>query len=280
MERECKNCGHMLYVGHTHCASCGAKWIQNRITMRNVASDFSDMYLGLDTKFGHTFIDLFRKPEAVINGYINGRRVYYMDAVRYLLVALFITGIYVFVIKQTNVMDQYMEESGLLDSMAFANMGPEEIERQTALSSTMMDYQGVFLLLTIPILAIAGRITFWGRKYFNFTEHVVFYLYTYGHMVVVTTPISILLIYVSPTIFYYWSFVGFLFMFLHSAYCYKRSFNLDTGTMILKSLISIIVMVVMIILFIIIAAVLFIAFILLAEKLGYDVSSLVPGQST
>ena len=232
----------MLYVGQSHCANCGAKWIQNRITMRQVGVDFSDMYLGMDTKFIHTYLDLFRKPEAVIKGYLNGRRVYYMDAVRYLLLALFITGIYVFVLKQTDIMEEYMKLTGIQDSAAFSNQSPEELKQQMDLSSTMMDYQGVFLLLTIPLLALAGRITFWGKNYFNFTEHVVFYLYTYGHMVIVTTPISILLVYVSPPIFYYWSFLGFLFMFLHTAFCYKRCFQLDTGTIILKSMISIIVL--------------------------------------
>ncbi|SCX88043.1 Protein of unknown function [Nonlabens sp. Hel1_33_55] len=268
----------MLYAGHTHCASCGAKWLENRITMRQVAADFSDMYLGFDTKFVHTYYDLFKKPEAVINGYLNGRRVYYMDAVRYLLLALFITGIYVFVIKQTNVMDEYMKVSGIQDSIAFSNMSPEQIEQQMAFSSAFMDYQGIILLLTIPLLAIAGRITFWGKKHFNFTEHVVFFLYTYGHMVIVTTPISILLIYISPPVFYYWSFIGYLFMFLHTAYCYKRCFQLDTGTIILKSMISIIVMGALIVLTIIIGIILFITFLVIAEKSGYDISNFLPAQ--
>lgn len=73
--------------------------------MKQVAHDFGDMYVGIDTKFVRTFMDLFRKPEAVILGYMNGRRVNYMDAVRYLLLALFVTGIYTFVLKQTGVMD-------------------------------------------------------------------------------------------------------------------------------------------------------------------------------
>ncbi|PRP67196.1 DUF3667 domain-containing protein [Nonlabens agnitus] len=273
MERECKNCGHMLYVGHTHCASCGAKWIQNRITMRNVASDFSDMYLGLDTKFGHTFIDLFRKPEAVINGYINGRRVYYMDAVRYLLVALFITGIYVFVLKQTNIMEDYMDIAGMADSPAFAQYSPEQLERQKSFSSTAMDYQGVILLLTIPLLALVGRITFWGKQYYNFTEQVVFYLYNYAHMVIATTPISILLIYVSPQVFFYWSFLGYLFLLWQSAYSYQRCFQLDLQQIILRSLISIVVFVFLFIISIIVILLLIIAATFIAVKLGYDVES-------
>lgn len=275
MERHCKNCNHMLYASHTHCSHCGAKWLVNRITMRQVGADFSDMYLGLDTKFVRTYIDLFRKPEAVINGYINGRRVYYMDAVRYLLVALFITGIYVFVLKQTNVMEEYMNLSGMYDSPVFATMSPEELNRQMKFSSAFLDYQGIILLLTIPLLALVARITFWGKKYYNFTEQVVFYLYTYAHMVIVTTPISILLIYVSPQIFFYWSFLGYVFLLWHSAYSYKRCFYLDTSTIILKSLVSVVVMFAVFVTLIIVFVILTIAFAFIATKTGFDLSPLL-----
>jgi hypothetical protein len=73
--------------------------------MRQVGVDFTDIYLGLDTKFVHLFVDLFRKPRDVITGYINGRRRYYMDAIRYLLLALFLTGKYIFIIHSSGVLD-------------------------------------------------------------------------------------------------------------------------------------------------------------------------------
>jgi hypothetical protein len=73
--------------------------------MRQVGVDFTDIYLGLDTKFVHLFVDLFRKPSDVITGYINGRRRYYMDAIRYLLLALFLTGKYIFIIHSSGVLD-------------------------------------------------------------------------------------------------------------------------------------------------------------------------------
>jgi RNA polymerase subunit RPABC4/transcription elongation factor Spt4 len=105
MERQCKNCNELIYAGKSHCSNCGCKWIEKRITMKQVAHDFGDMYVGIDTKFVRTFMDLFIKPEAVILGYMNGRRVNYMDAIRYLLLALFVTGIYTFVLKNTGAFE-------------------------------------------------------------------------------------------------------------------------------------------------------------------------------
>jgi len=274
MERKCKNCGHMLYAGHSHCASCGAKWIENRITMRQVGMDFTDMYIGLDTKFAHTFLDLFRRPGKVINGYINGRRMYYMDAVRYLLLALFVTGIYVFVIRNSGAFEQYLTEiQAEMTRMGMANANEQSLVFQNKLQDILFDYQGLMLLLTIPLFALAGRITFWKKTYFNYTEQIVFYMYAYGHMVIVTTPISILLLFVSPEIFTYWSFVGYIFLFLHSAYSYKECFGLDISTTILKSLIGIIVFSILMVISMIGIIILGVICALVAEKVfGIDMS--------
>lgn len=244
MERHCKNCNELIYAGKTHCASCGCKWIENRITMKQVAHDFGDMYIGIDTKFVRTYIDLFKKPEAVILGYMNGRRVNYMDAVRYLLLALFVTGIYTFVLKQTGVMDVITKGQEAATIEAYRNMGmPEEqaLEsevRTQGFTKQAFEFQGFLLLLTIPFLALVARVTFWGKKYFNFTEQMVFYMYTYGHSVIVTTPFTILIILIFPSTVLYLGFVSFPLMYLYNMYCYKKCFKLDLQTTILKTLIS------------------------------------------
>ncbi|WP_298951515.1 DUF3667 domain-containing protein [uncultured Nonlabens sp.] len=108
MERNCKNSTDLIYAEKSYCSGCGAKWIENRITMKQVGNDFVDMYIGIDTKFVRTFLDLFRNPETVILGYINGRRVNYMDAVRYMLLVLFLTGIYTFVLKNIGAFNQIL----------------------------------------------------------------------------------------------------------------------------------------------------------------------------
>ncbi|BAO55554.1 DUF3667 domain-containing protein [Nonlabens marinus] len=262
----------MLYTGHTHCASCGAKWIQNRITMRQVGMDFSDMYLGLDTKFAHTFKDLFTKPGQVINGYINGRRGYYMDAIRYLLLVIFASGIYIFIVRSSGSLDEYMAEFGKQLSASGDNSAdPKVLESQKRMSDFMMDYTSVLTLLTIPLLALVGRITFWGKRYFNYTEHIVFYLYTYAHITLATIPISILLLLISPEAFTYWSLASFPIMFVYNAYSYKQCFRLDWQTTILRSLISIIVLIASVILLFLVVVLLAFLTAIIADKLGFDV---------
>lgn len=248
MDRHCKNCGSNIYASKSYCADCGAKWIDNRITFKQVAADFSDNYIGLDTKFIRTFVDLFKKPEAVILGYINGRRVNYMDAVRYLLLAIFVTGVYTFILKQTGVIEDIMNRQIEATMDAYRSMGMSEeqviesIGQANKISKQVFEFQGFILLLTIPLLALAARITFYGRRYFNFTEQIVFHMYTYSHFVISSTPLTILIVFTEPNYFPYVGLVTFPLLYIYNAFCYKKSFNLSNSTVLAKSLISIIVL--------------------------------------
>ena len=253
MERNCKNCNELIYAGKSHCANCGSKWIDNRITLRQVAADFSDNYIGVDTKFVRTFVDLFRRPESVILGYMNGRRVNYMDAVRYLLLALFVTGVYTFVLTKTGVLDGIIQGQleATLETYRMMGIASDEVNSMATSVSRytklVFEFQGFILLLTIPLLALIARITFWNKRYFNFTEQIVFYLYTYGHSVIVTTPFTIFLVFIVPEAFTYIGFVSLPLMYFYNAYCYKRCFGLDTKTAIMKLLLSLVVAVLMVI---------------------------------
>ena len=37
-DRHCKNCNSLIYAGKSYCSDCGAKWIDNRITIKQVGS--------------------------------------------------------------------------------------------------------------------------------------------------------------------------------------------------------------------------------------------------
>jgi hypothetical protein len=237
-ERHCRNCGELVAAGKHYCGNCGAKWIENRITMRNVANDFSDMYLGFDTKFVRTFVDLFRKPEDVINGYIDGRRAFYVDAIRYTLVAIFLAGIYVLVLK--NIDPQFVSFNGdeIYRSLGYTDDMIKQVnESNQRFTSYVYDYQGVFMLASIPIYAFIARITFWSkRRFFNFTEHIVFYLYTAGQSSIVSSVISLILLAIDIKYFVIWMYLFVPSQVAFTAYCYKRVFNLTIGGTALRTL--------------------------------------------
>ncbi|WP_240642337.1 DUF3667 domain-containing protein [Nonlabens xiamenensis] len=211
--------------------------------MKQVARDFSDIYLGLDTKFGRTFIDLFRRPEAVINGYIYGRRVNYMDAIRYLLLAVFMTGIYSYFLKSAHIYEDMMaQQQALYEDL---NYSQEQIrftqEFNDRYVKFLYDFQGFFLMLTIPVLALVARFSFWGKRYYNFTEQLVFFMYTYSHAVLTTTPFSLLLLLIYPEYTIYVGTITLPLMYLYNAYCYKQCFRLSNTELLNKTLLSLVI---------------------------------------
>jgi len=110
--------------------------------------------------------------------------------------------------------------------------------------NTINNYQGFILILSLPILALAARITFWGKRFFNYTEQVVFYMYTYGHSTIILALITIILMLANPQLFMEFSFISAPLLFLYNAFCYKKVFNLSIGQTILRSLIGLVVIII------------------------------------
>lgn len=272
-DRHCKNCNSLIYAGKSYCSDCGAKWIDNRITIKQVAADFGDMYIGIDTKFVRTFVDLFKAPEKVILGYIQGRRVNYMEAIRYLLLALFVAGIYTLILKETNVFEQMFNPEEMYKQMEYSE---EQLafsrKFNSKLQTGILDYQGLFYFLTIPILALVGRFAFWGKRFFNFPEQIVFYMYTYSHITIFTTPISILIVlFLDVNFITYWGIITFLIMLFYNARAYKRCFGLSVKAAILKTLLAIILLIVFMTILTVIAIIIGIVGIILVKKLGWAI---------
>ncbi|MGB5982244.1 MAG: DUF3667 domain-containing protein [Nonlabens sp.] len=235
MERHCKNCNSQIYANKNYCADCGAKWIDNRITMKQVAADFGDLYIGFDTKFIRTFVDLCVRPERVILGYISGRRANYMDAIRYLLLVLFVVSIYTFVIKKTDALEHIVPD---MSSFMAVDLPPEKLEelkqQNQQIQDAVFDYQGLFYFITIPLFAFIGRIVFWGKRYFNFPEQMVFFMYTLSHVTLISTIFSIIIVLLHPETMLSWSVFTYFFMSVYNIASYKRCFNLSWGKAVLK----------------------------------------------
>ena len=77
----CKNCHTELSEHDDYCRNCGARIIRNRLTFRNLFEHLSETFFNYDNKLLRTLIDLIKKPEDVIVGYINGVRKKYVNPI-------------------------------------------------------------------------------------------------------------------------------------------------------------------------------------------------------
>ncbi|WP_299278827.1 DUF3667 domain-containing protein [uncultured Psychroserpens sp.] len=172
----CKNCKTSLNSEQHYCFECGAKVIKNRLTVKNLSADFSEQFLSYDNKFFSTFIDLFKKPEAVIDGYINGTRKKYINVVQYLAISITLLGIQYFIINAINP-GYFIPEPSEFDKLMTKYYPKEALEIFTSFSRSMNEYLGLIYIIGLPASALISWVVFLNERVHNFTEHIVINMY-------------------------------------------------------------------------------------------------------
>lgn len=229
----CKNCQNTLSLDANFCEACGGKIIHNRLTIKNLFLHFVEHFLSYDNKFLKTFINLFKKPEDVIVSYITGTRKKYINAIQYFAIALTITGLEWFIIKK------FFPE--LMDISALAQKGTEEIAQKNV--SFVQEYISIFMMLFVPIYALMSRTVFFNIKTFNYTEHIVMFMYIIAQISIVGAIFNLIGAAFGMSLGTL-AFITGPFQLIFTAYCLKRLYKLDFLNLILRTLIFIIVCIV------------------------------------
>ena len=219
----CQNCDKKLLPEANYCLNCGAKITNSRITLRNTATEFSEQYFNIDNTFLRTFSTMFSAPQKVINGYLNGMRRRYLNAANYFALALTLSGIQVFITTKF-----YPE--------ALTPKGLAKAEQQIAESiQSLMDYQSIIFFATIPLLAMIAYIVFFTLKKHNFAEHFVIQLYAYSHCAIVSSVLTIVMLFLGLDI----QMTSLLFIplyIIYYIYTYQRIYDLTAKGLMLRTL--------------------------------------------
>lgn len=243
----CKNCKRLLPQQINYCNGCGAKVIKNRLTIRNLFEDFAYRYLNYDNQFLRTFLHLFTKPEVVINSYVEGTRKKYVNVINYFAIAITLSGFQIF------IQNKFFPE--LIDMSAFTQKGQEEFMANYI--STVMEFQSLIFVLTVPFYALISKLVFFDIKKYNYTEHLVTNMYISAHFSIIGT----VMVLISLLLGINFSAVGMAVLLLqvvYAIYCFKRLFNLSIFKILLKTLLFLlIVFVLFIIMIILVVAIMF-----------------------
>ena len=236
----CKNCQFELKEGDEFCGRCGAKIIRKRLTIKNLFAHFVENFLNYDNKFFKTFWHLITRPEDVIDGYIKGIRKRYVSPVNYFAIALTLLGIQIFIINK------YFPD--WLDISAVSLDGSEEFTRKWM--ETVQEYQSLMFMANIPIYAFISRLVFWTLRRYNYTEFLVFFLYTVPQFTFALLIPQLIFMYFGSTI----GELSLVFLFiqvLYYGYCFKRTLGLSITGLFLRFLMLIAVLAILYIILII-----------------------------
>lgn len=229
----CKNCETSLEQSDKHCHKCGAKVIRNRLTLKNLFIHISEQFFNYDNKFLKTIIGIIRLPEDVIGGYITGTRKKYINPISFFAISLTFSGISIFIIKKFFIDIVFSE-----NIFGFNNPVSQKIMEQTP--KFTLEYNSLIFSILIPLLALISLLVFYNKKY-NYTEHLVIYLYTMSLVTIVSVVFGILVLLIEPRAYMFFGLGLNLLNILFHCYLLKRIFNLTISELIIKLLIFLIV---------------------------------------
>lgn len=221
---ECKNCSTTLNNDVNYCSNCGARIIRNRLSMKNLSHDVAERYFDLDNTFLRTFKHLITKPEVVIDGYISGIRRMYLNPIGYLGIALTLSGLLYFMLQKVFVVEMDMDVFN-------QGVNPELYKK---IMPILGDFQSLVFILFIPIFGFAGWLTLNKRGYL-FTEYLVVMLYTLAQWSIISFPISLIVLIVSPQDFIIMSTIMLPFMLAYAIYVIQRVNNFSVIQFILRT---------------------------------------------
>jgi hypothetical protein len=232
---KCKNCNQQLQESDQFCNMCGAKVIEHRLTLKHLAKESGAIFFNIDTnKPIKTFLDLFRKPENVINGFIQGVRKKYINAFGYFTIALTFSGLFAFIHRKwyPTLFESMVE--GLYDTQI-------QTDFFMSFMGSFYEYQSLILLAMVPLLAFMSKLVFLKNKRYNYTEHLVINTYAYSHITILTNILYISTIW-NETLFTYLSMFSLPLQMLYYFYCLKKLYSISIGKMLLKTLLFIVIL--------------------------------------
>lgn len=219
---DCKNCLNTLDTPFNYCPQCGAKVIENRLSFKILLAAILDRFFDLDNTFIRTFLHLFKKPEKVIDGYLQGLRKQYLNPLSYLGIALTLSGIVLFVMRKVaHKIDWDVYNQGV---------NPQLMQK---LSETIFDFSSFIFILYIPIFALAGWLTI-NKKEYYLSEYIIVFVYALAHWTITLFPISLIVLLAAPNWYLHMAFPLFLYILIYAIFCMQRIHKLKPAQLLFR----------------------------------------------
>ncbi len=220
----CKNCHETLINTQNYCTVCGAKVIRHRLTFKHLWAEFVEKVLNIDNTLFRTYRTLWTKPEAVINGFIEGQRKKYFNVFSYFAVAISLAGFQLFILRK--FYPEAFDITALVADQKITNAPNVD---------WVYDYYSILALLNLPFYALLAKLTFLGLKKYNYVEHLVINTYIIAQYTITTFFIIIALVVLGVNYFLAGNLSAILLIF-YVSYCYKRLYPLSLKQLFLRIL--------------------------------------------
>ena len=171
--KECINCGNVCDT--PYCPVCGQKMEVTRVSLKGITSEFFSKWMGFDTQFGRTVIDMAVRPGEVILSYLHGNRTKYIGPLGFLVVmtALILISFDAFGLTVQDFLDQ--NQSNFNDAIG-QEASEQQVKFQKVVSEFIAKYYRFFSAIMIPFWAISFWFFYRSAK-LNYIERLVAAIY-------------------------------------------------------------------------------------------------------
>jgi hypothetical protein len=164
----CLNCE--AEAAGAYCPACGQATRVGRLGGRDLVQPAID-FINADRGWLRTAADLFRRPAALINGYLAGRRVGVTEPFKYTAVSIAIALFALWLVEPPP-------------------LGPTDEKSVAAareFNEFLYRYGNALLLSTVPLMALGSRLFFPAAR-LTFVEHLVLNAYVFAQQNLVSLP--------------------------------------------------------------------------------------------
>ena len=220
----CKNCENSLRTDFMFCPSCGAKVVPSRLTYKGLFADILERFFDWDNSFYRTVKTMTIHPEKVIGDYVDGVRRRFLNPMSYMGIALALSGFLFFIMKNY-----------ALDKIDFDVFGVGTPPSSAKILDATLEYNSFIFVAYIPLIAIAGILSFNKRGY-NLPEYIVSATYTLAHLSILTFPLSIFILWYIPEDYMVYSMINIALMIGFSLFVLIRLHSYGFGIALIRSI--------------------------------------------
>jgi hypothetical protein len=218
----CKTCNFQLDDNAKFCSNCGAKIVDDRLSLKGTWEEFIGPFFSWDNNFWRTFFGLFKNPKDVLEAYISGARKKYFQPFSYIILYATIAVFFYKFFPMEIIMD-YSEGFTKDYNSTNPSSNVPKIDMKSYME-TLMSYYNFFVLLLIPIYALTSYIIF-NKRGHNFFEHLVFNSYLQTNLGFISLVLQVILVNMLGMSFGTYSML-FLFLFIFfTLYAFKELYN-------------------------------------------------------
>ena len=223
---KCKNCGNKIDI--KYCSNCGQEIISGRLTVGGLVRKFFETITHTEQGIFRLIKDLCVRPAKISVEYIEGRRKKYFSPVKYLIVVVSLSAIFV----------AYLDKYEVPFEPSFT--ANSEIDDLVEVNYFNHNYYKYLLFLSIPLAALVTTLVF-RKSGFSYAENLVLNTYILSQVVLLHTLLITPLIIYSSTFDDWIILIYMLLSIIYLLMAYTQFFKGKKWIIALQSVFAIVI---------------------------------------